>query len=245
MKTMSKDRFIFSDLIRFGLVCLFSLLCIVLSGGSVLAGSYDPITCTVSIDCLEIKNVDDFKYKIKIKPQDNAPAPVSDELEIKEDNSGEFKVTVDEPGTYDYLIYQVVGDDKDITYDTTQYEAHLFVTSDENGKLQYQVSVNIANTAKKPIKIEFVNKTTKGGAEDDTEATTQTPTTEEPTEDTEDTEEVTTEKKTDEGGKEQGKNKKTGDETYLLLWVNILVISFIGIIVLIIERKRHYNNQNE
>ncbi len=79
-----------------------------------------------------------------------------------------LKSYISEPGTYEYLLYQIKGSDENIIYDETQYDVHVSVLTDEDGKLTYSVAVTIADTDDKPESVEFKNDT--AGAERTTEA---------------------------------------------------------------------------
>ncbi len=61
-----------------------------------------------------------------------------------------------EPGTYGYRIFERKGSDKDITYDDRSYEVTVFVTSDDDGNLEYQIVLSDGSSVK-PTSVKFVN----------------------------------------------------------------------------------------
>ena len=246
------------SVVRCFMLIWLSLLCLIFCGTSSFADSYTPVNAVITINCQAVDDIDNCKYKIVITSDDaNAPMPDENEVTIDENGKGQFVVKVTEPGTYDYLIYQLKGNDSRIDYDKNQYEAHLFVTSNDKDQLEYSVSVNIANTSQKPISIDFENKVTKKESDDPsgkpttetstetyTEATTET-TTEKSTEkaDKEDDNKKKAKKedgekseKADDGGKASA--KKTGDNADLFLWISIAVVSFAGIIILKVIKQK-------
>ncbi|MCR4845312.1 MAG: hypothetical protein K5865_01060 [Eubacterium sp.] len=134
-------------------------LCIIMGSNEVRAEFiYKPVDALITFNCNAISGIDNNEYKISLKTDNkNAPLPEKDTVVVDKYGKGEFVIRVNEPGTYDYLIYQIKGSDNNIIYDDTKYEVHVCVLSDENGKLGYSVSVNIADTDEKPENIEFKN----------------------------------------------------------------------------------------
>ncbi len=185
---------------------------------------YVPIEAVIQFDCAYAQHVENNKYKITIENEDaSAPMPKNDTVEVNESGEGSFAITITEPGTYDYLVYQIEGDDDSITYDNTVYEVHVAVINDDKGELIYTVAVNIANTDQKPEKLSFRNITAninidpEEPSEDSTEekekGTTETETEEATEATTEKGEEVTTETKTEGEVTTEAQTEKTTEGT--------------------------------
>ena len=149
----SRGRLIVAFLMVMGFLCVFS--------GNITANAsfqYKPVEARIAFDCKKIDGMDDNVYQISIKSDDaNAPVPKNDTVIVNDSGKGEFVLTLTEPGTYEYLLYQVKGSDEKISYDETQYDVYVLVESDENGVLTYMVSVTIADTDDKPENVIFQN----------------------------------------------------------------------------------------
>ena len=203
--------------------------------------AYTPVDAVIPFECINSTGMENASFVIKIKSEDTA-APVPDRDTITLDNSGkgEFKIKITEPGTFVYRVYQEKGTDPNIDYDESQYDIHVCVMNDENGKLMYTISVNYADSDVKPEEITFKNA--------DTDAPTDT-STDTPTETTTKTTTETTTGTTTEGKKDGGTpSHKTGDNIGLLFV--IFCISFIGIVVLLSAKRisgkgGQYENEDE
>ncbi len=114
-------------------------------------------------------------------------------------------------------MYQIKGSDTEVLYDETKYDVHVFVLSDENGKLEYSVAVNVSNTDQKPDIVEFKNVAANTTTEIITEATTVPPT------------------------NTSAQSAKTGDETAVGFLVLMLIIASMGIIILLHKRSNRFN----
>ncbi|MBR2549581.1 MAG: LPXTG cell wall anchor domain-containing protein [Clostridiales bacterium] len=109
-----------------------------------------PFTC-------ENVNYTANEYEIVIEKLDEAsplPDVVTKKISAGDDS---FTIGIDEPGTYQYKVYENAGTDSKITYDDTTYIVTLFVTSDDAGKLDYKVILSKGGMVK-PSEITFVNK---------------------------------------------------------------------------------------
>ena len=246
-------------------------------------GAYKPIKVEIPFECLGNVELSEGSYIIKIKGMDETcPIPEKDSIVVT-DGEGSFFVTITEPGNYTYRVYQVKGDEKDVVYDETVYDIHINVmnkedsessdnTEEDLSELIFYMSVNYANTDKKPVMIMFENapsyekrtdETTEDTTEDITEKTTEN-TTENTTEkttgsSTEDTIDNTTEEKTDASTdntdtsdtisdntteKPDGKNVKTGDDTNTGSMFMIMGISA-AIVLMLILMKRSADRRRE
>ena len=135
-------------------ICLLS--CFVFTFYEIKALAYVTVGAEIPVTCLKISDDKTHIYEIVIKSEnDISPKPKSDMLEITEDGSGKFEIDIDEPGTFNYIIYEKSGDDPNIKYDTNIYNVTVFVEDISDGSLQYAVSATIVGKDKKPDKIEF------------------------------------------------------------------------------------------
>ena len=156
-------------------IMVMSFLCVIGEKCAVHADYlYKPVDAHITFTCQRIDGIDGGQYRISIKSETGLePLPSQEVITVSEDGKGEFILHITEPGTYDYQVYQIKGSDTDVIYDNTKYDVHVFVMSDENGKLEYTVAVNIANTDQKPDTVEFKNIAANTTT---TEATTVPPT---------------------------------------------------------------------
>ena len=190
-------------------------------------GYYTPVDATISFVCNAEEGVEsDFQIQIRSESF-GAPLPDEDSIHIDQRGQGTFHIVLTEPGTFDYLVYEIEGADETVRYDKTRYDIHVYVTSTEEDRLEYMVAVNYENTDEKPAKVEFINDV-KG----------QRRTTEETTE------EITTESTTE----RPPSNVKTGDDTSLTLLITICTASASGILAilgLIMLRKNRDRRESD
>ena len=66
-------------------------------------------------------------------------------------------ISINEPGNYDYLVYQEAGNDKDTRYDDTVYNVRVFVTQTDEKELDFNVVATVKATGEKPDRVEFAN----------------------------------------------------------------------------------------
>lgn len=118
---------------------------------------YTPITIKIPFTVSE-KNIKDKEtYDVVIEPLDSSfPQPGKDVISVEGGSSASFEIVADEPGTYGYRICERKGSDKDITYDDRSYEVTVFVTSDDDGNLEYQIVLSDGSSVK-PTSVKFVN----------------------------------------------------------------------------------------
>ena len=125
------------------------------------AESYIPVTATITFEGLYsigFRNIQ-TNYQIRIDPLDrDAPKPSEYMITIPQRKTGQFSITIDEPGTYMYRVYQVKGDDPRIDYDDTVYLVKVFVeNTDDLVTLRYAVTLTVAASDSKPSEITFQN----------------------------------------------------------------------------------------
>ena len=204
-KSSAKGRLLMAFLMVMGFLCVF------VGKSYVLAQfQYKPVDAHITFDCKKIIGVEGNIYQISIKSETStAPVPEKDTVTVNNEGKGEFVLRLTEPGTYDYLLYQVKGSDENIKYDDTKYDVHVCVFSDADGKLSYSVAVNIADTDDKPESVEF-----KNAVAGDTRTTEAPPKIDPP----------------------DRKNVKTGDSSMVILMMIIAMMSLAGITV-IVEKK--------
>lgn len=131
---------------------------------SVRAGFINtPVNAEVPFECVKAEKVLGEKYNIVIERMDeSSPEPDTDEITLSGTGTGVFGIEIDEPGTYQYKVYERTGANKNIIYDDTIYEVTLFVTQDDDGILHYQVILSNGSIFK-PAEIKFVNKSKDSG----------------------------------------------------------------------------------
>ena len=140
------------------LTAAVSLCAVLLFFGSKVSAEFrhPEIQAVVPFTCEQVEDTAN-EYEIVIeKISDISPVP---ETVIKTVSAGDgsFTIGIDEPGTYTYRVYENAGTNSRIIYDDTVYTVTLFVTSDDDGKLEYKVILSRGDIVK-PVAISFENK---------------------------------------------------------------------------------------
>lgn len=78
-------------------------------------------------------------------------------IDVKEGENCAFQVNYDEPVSYTYTLTQVAGSESDVTYDTNEYQAHVFVEAEESGELVPHVVVWKVDDTAKSDGVHFTN----------------------------------------------------------------------------------------
>ena len=170
---------------------------------------YEPVDAVIPFECVNAKGIENATFNIQLKAEDTgAPVPKDTLITLNKAGQGEFRITIEEPGTYVYRVYQEKGSDSGVKYDDTQYDVHVCVMNGEDDKLIYTVSVNYADTDVKPTKLGFENTVASASRTPSTEGTTEK-TTEHPEHDP----------------------VQTGDESGI--YFELFFISLIGVLVLL------------
>lgn len=194
--------------------------------------TYDEVSVKIPVSVSKDYG-DSYENEIVLEPvEESYPLPESGVvngkavLEVNDNKNGHFEITFNEPGEYEYKIYERKGDNTSIEYDTKVYYATVFVM-DNNGKLEYVLSTKIEGVNSKPDKIQFVNI--------EEEETTEEETTTE--------EEKTTEETTNKGGYDDQKGEHrdsptTGDNFPLEIVLLIMFVSCSLIFALVIIKIR-------
>lgn len=130
-------------------LCLFSSL-------GAQAAAYKAVETSIEVTCLQVNAASAHHYEIAIEALSwDAPLPGADTLRIAEDGTGSFDITITEPGTFVYRIYEKPGTDSSFLYDDTVYHVTVFVEVAEAEDLLYAVSVTREDTGEKPEQVSF------------------------------------------------------------------------------------------
>jgi len=136
--------------------CILSLY--VYPQWKICAESFRTLEAEIPVSCLPIETEETHIYEIVIEPENEIfPVPKSDVLEIKEDDTGKFKIDIHEPGTFVYQIYQKPDNEGNIKYDDTLYIVTVFVETTPENDLHYAISAKIKGKDTKPDNISFQN----------------------------------------------------------------------------------------
>ena len=88
----------------------------------------------------------------------NDSKPSESELQMKDGSTKNFALLFRTPGTYHYEISQRAGKEKNTTYDSTVYDAAVYITENDNGELSAETIVFQKGGSQKSDKCSFVNK---------------------------------------------------------------------------------------
>lgn len=212
------------------------------------AGLYNVAEVVIPISCVIKGDITSKDYVIKVEAvSDDIPQPEAELVSIDGSGKGSFSIEVNEPGTYDYTIYQEAGDSDLITYDSVRYVAHVFVTTDGSNELAYSIVVNYEGSDNKPEEVLFENAIVEPTSEQTTESTTEATTQEEITTEatTENISNETPETSVKSGAKSMSDKKslKTGDNIKLGIIILVAVGAFLCIVVLLLVKK--FRNKDE
>lgn len=115
----------------------------------------DPVDAIVPVSCTADGSTESFTVSIQ---GDSGFKASPEKLELKDGESKNFTISINLPGDYKYKIYQEKGTEKNTEYDSNVYQAEVFVTEDENGRLNADTVVFTNGSNEKSPKCEFVNK---------------------------------------------------------------------------------------
>ena len=101
-------------------------------------------------------SIQNAKGTVIIEAIDDAPLP--EVTKFQDVESGVFEMTCSEPDTYRYLVYQIAGDEDNVSYDETVYDVIVSVLVNEAGALYSVVTVCIHGTTDKPDDLSFANE---------------------------------------------------------------------------------------
>lgn len=129
-----------------------------LSLSSQAKGIYDPVTVQIPVYCDKVNGEPKATYEIHLeKINDKDPDPTADIITVDAAKVGYYELTVTEPETFTYRVYQQKGSAGSIKYDDKVYEVSVCVVNDSNNELNVTVSVTLAGSATKPDHIGFTN----------------------------------------------------------------------------------------
>lgn len=118
----------------------------------------ESVDAIVPVSCSAEGSAESFAVSIE---GDSGFKASPERLELKNGESKTFTIPINLPGDYKYKIYQEKGTEKNTKYDNNIYQAEVFVTEDENGKLNAETVVFTKGSSEKSAKCEFLNKVTK------------------------------------------------------------------------------------
>ena len=118
----------------------------------------EPVDAIVPVSCSAEGSTESFAVSIE---GDSGFKASPERLELRDGESKTFTIQINLPGDYKYKIYQEKGTEKNMEYDNSVYQAEIFVTEDENEKLNAETVVFTKGSSEKSAKCEFVNKVTK------------------------------------------------------------------------------------
>ena len=118
----------------------------------------EPVDAIVPVSCSAEGSTESFAVSIE---GDSGFKASPERLELRDGESKTFTIQINLPGDYKYKIYQEKGKEKNMEYDNSVYQAEIFVTEDENEKLNAETVVFTKGSSEKSAKCEFVNKVTK------------------------------------------------------------------------------------
>ncbi len=136
-------------------VCLLSAFFCVF--GAFDSYAYETMNALIPVSLSE-DSAGEQVYTIMLEAETaGVPMPESVSLSLANEESGFFEIPLTEPGTYNYLVYELEGGDELIDYDTRVYGVTLFVEDNGEGALVYTVVANANDSAAKSEQIEFRN----------------------------------------------------------------------------------------
>lgn len=118
----------------------------------------DYVDAIVPVSCTAEGSTESFTVSIK---GDSGFKASPETLNLKNGDTGNFKIAINLPGDYKYKIYQESGTKENTEYDKTVYQAEVFVTEDDNGKLNADTVVFTNGNNEKSANCGFVNKVKK------------------------------------------------------------------------------------
>lgn len=118
----------------------------------------EPVDAIVPVSCSAEGSTESFAVSIE---GDSGFKASPERLELRDGESKTFTIQINLPGDYKYKIYQEKGIEKNMEYDNSVYQAEIFVTEDENEKLNAETVVFTKGSSEKSAKCEFVNNVIK------------------------------------------------------------------------------------
>ena len=176
---MNKAKFTFKNRFLFiGYLFAFFIINELIFGSVIVNGGmvYETVEVEIIVDVTKDYG-EAHQNEIVIEPMnENNPMPGDNQkksiIEVEDNKSGSFKISFNEPGEYEYKIYQKTGTNDCVEYDEKVYHATIMVM-DNNGKLDTVLSIKIEGVNTKPEKVQFVNIEKEETADETVEKTTE------------------------------------------------------------------------
>ncbi|MBP5491323.1 MAG: hypothetical protein J6Y08_00580 [Clostridiales bacterium] len=125
------------------------------------AFEYKPIVAEVPFSCIGAEISEGVSYEFVMEPLDSkSPAPRQKSIVIDGSGTKSFFIDITEPGTYQYKLYEIPGDNDKVIYDETVYQVTLFVTNNDANELEYKVVLALEGMVK-PTEVKFLNAAVK------------------------------------------------------------------------------------
>ena len=202
---------------------------------------YDKLKVKIPFYCDTVDNNPDMIYVIHLQGLgENLPQPMKDSLQVKGGESGVFVIEITEPGTFVYRMTQTKGTQANMVYDDKKYDAYIYVTNAGGSKLDYTVSITLADSSEKPESVDYHNHPDESG--------------DPPSEDTKPSGE-------DGGGGPGGGSggnggrlipggrfsSRTGENTWLYatIFAGVLVLLAIGAVTYVVIKNRKYKEEGQ
>lgn len=142
-----------------GVILISIFFLCVYSQTSAYADTYKAINVKVPVvplQCSEVEGISDDKYLITLTPDSNTfPKPLKDTLEIPEGGTGQFELSVTQPGTYTYKLVETPGEESKISYDPTVYLVTVYVETNDKDELVASVVITLDDKTTKPETVVF------------------------------------------------------------------------------------------
>lgn len=117
--------------------CLFLCITMLLPSMPVYADARS-VMAYIPVVCVGENTDEEFVYTLESASKEHQNVDAT-ELRLSDGKKGSFDVTYTYPETYRYKISQKAGSDADTTYDSTVYDAVVYVTEDSTGNLAAEV----------------------------------------------------------------------------------------------------------
>lgn len=118
--------------------------------------SDSPVTVKIPVSCTGKNSTETFIYTITPAVTEFEQVK-TDQLTLKDGETGMFVISYTYPGTYHYTVCQESGTDDKTSYDDTEYDVDVYVTVNEEGATFADPIVYIKGGKEKKDSCSFVN----------------------------------------------------------------------------------------